>query len=69
MLDDTMNDVISIYVPVDKVGTITELRNIIDKKNEGKTKGKITLSGVLLNLVEEYVKQEKGTDTMPATQA
>lgn len=63
-----MNEVISIYIPVEKVGTVTKLRSIIDKKNEGKTKGKTTLSSVLLNLIEEYVKANDNTESVASTQ-
>lgn len=59
------------YLPTEMVGTYQEFLNIIEAKNsDGRVKHKLTASKVIIELIAEYVKNNKNNAGMVnATQA
>lgn len=58
------------YLPTEMVGTYQEFLNIIEAKNkDGRIKHKLTASKVIIELIEEYVKNNKGmVDASPSAE-
>jgi hypothetical protein len=53
------------YLPTEMVGTYQEFLNIIEAKNsDGRVKHKLTASKVIIELIAEYVKNNKNNTKM-----